>query len=49
MNVILYNPTAVRISAGNARERLADVVEMSQSQPVELQPYRQRADVGVGL
>jgi prevent-host-death family protein len=34
-----------KISVSKARERLSEVVEMSQSEPVELQHYGQRAAV----
>ena len=35
----------VKISVSKAREKLADVVEMSQSEPVELEHYGRRAAV----
>ena len=35
----------VKISVSKARERLSEVVEMSQVEPVELQHYGQRAAV----
>ena len=41
----LYNVTMVKISVSKARERLAEVVEMSQSEPVELEHYGRRAAV----
>ena len=37
----------VRISVSKARERLAEVVEMSHSEPVELEHYGRRAAVMV--
>ncbi len=42
---MLYNPIMVKMSVSKARERLSEVVEMSQSEPVELQHYGQRAAV----
>jgi len=37
--------TMVKISVSKARERLSEVVEMSQSEPVELEHYGRRAAV----
>ena len=37
----------VRISVSKAREKLSEVVEMSQSEPVELEHYGRRAAVVV--
>ncbi len=45
--MMLYNCTVAKISVSKARERLSEVVEMSQSEPVELQHYGQRAAVVV--
>ncbi len=42
---MLYNIGMVKISISKARERLSDVVEMSQSEPVELEHYGRRAAV----
>jgi antitoxin Phd len=42
---MLYNGPMVRISVSKAREKLADVVEMSQKEPVELEHYGRRAAV----
>ena len=42
---MLYNMTMVKISVSKARERLSEVVEMSQSEPVELEHYGRRAAV----
>jgi PHD/YefM family antitoxin component YafN of YafNO toxin-antitoxin module len=44
---MLYNMTMVKISVSKARERLSEVVEMSQSEPVELEHYGRRAAVMV--
>jgi antitoxin Phd len=41
----LYDAATVRISVSKAREKLSEVVEMSQSEPVELEHYRRRAAV----
>ena len=43
--IILYNLEMVKMSVSKARERLSEVVEMSQSQPVELEHYGRRAAV----
>jgi antitoxin Phd len=42
---MLYNIDMVKISVSKARERLSEVVEMSQSEPVELEHYGRRAAV----
>ncbi len=42
---MLYNIVMVKISISKARERLSDIVEMSQSEPVELEHYGRRAAV----
>ena len=44
---MLYNIDMVRISVSKAREKLSEVVEMSQSEPVELEHYGRRAAVVV--
>ena len=44
---LLYNNNMVRISVSKARERLSEVVEMSQSEPVMLELYGKRAAVMV--
>jgi len=44
---MLYNMAMVKISVSKARERLAEVVEISQSEPVELEHYGRRAAVMV--
>jgi PHD/YefM family antitoxin component YafN of YafNO toxin-antitoxin module len=44
---MLYNTAMVKISVSKARERLAEVVEMSHSEPVELEHYGRRAAVMV--
>ena len=44
---MLYNIIMVKISVSKARERLSEVVEMSQSEPVELELYGKRAAVMV--
>jgi PHD/YefM family antitoxin component YafN of YafNO toxin-antitoxin module len=44
---MLYNIDMVKISVSKARERLSEVVEMSQSEPVELEHYGRRAAVMV--
>ena len=44
---MLYNIAMVKISVSKARERLAEVVEMSHSEPVELEHYGRRAAVMV--
>lgn len=42
---MLYNMAMVKISVSKAREKLSEVVEMSQSEPVELEHYGRRAAV----
>ena len=42
---MLYNGEMVKISVSKAREKLSEVVEMSQSEPVELEHYGRRAAV----
>jgi PHD/YefM family antitoxin component YafN of YafNO toxin-antitoxin module len=42
---MLYNITMVKISVSKAREKLSEVVEMSQSEPVELEHYGRRAAI----
>jgi antitoxin Phd len=42
---MLYNMSMVKISVSKAREKLSEVVEMSQSEPVELEHYGRRAAV----
>ncbi len=42
---MLYNLDMVKMSVSKARERLSEVVEMSQSEPVELEHYGRRAAV----
>ena len=42
---MLYNMTMVKISVSKARERLSEVVELSQSEPVELEHYGRRAAI----
>ncbi len=42
---MLYNTDVVKISVSKARERLSEVVELSQSEPVELEHYGRRAAV----
>ena len=44
---VLYNAFMVKISVSKARERLSEVVEMSQSEPVVLELYGKRAAVMV--
>lgn len=44
---MLYNIDMVKISVSKAREKLSEVVEMSQSEPVELEHYGRRAAVMV--
>jgi len=44
---MLYNIAMVKISVSKAREKLSEVVEMSQSEPVELELYGRRAAVMV--
>jgi len=42
---MLYNLYMVKISVSKAREKLSEVVELSQSEPVELELYGRRAAV----
>jgi antitoxin Phd len=42
---MLYNGSVTKISVSKAREKLAEVVEMSQSEPVVLELYGRRAAV----
>ena len=42
---MLYNTEMAKISVSKAREKLSEVVEMSQSEPVELEHYGRRAAV----
>lgn len=42
---MLYNLYMVKISVSKAREKLSEVVEMSQSEPVELEHYGRRAAI----
>jgi PHD/YefM family antitoxin component YafN of YafNO toxin-antitoxin module len=42
---MMYNIDMVKISVSKARGRLAEVVEMSQSEPVELEHYGRRAAI----
>lgn len=42
---MLYNINMVKISVSEAREKLSEVVEMSQSEPVELEHYGRRAAI----
>ena len=42
---MLYNVAMVRISVSKARERLSEVVEMSHTEPVELEHYGRRAAI----
>jgi PHD/YefM family antitoxin component YafN of YafNO toxin-antitoxin module len=44
---MLYDKAMVKISVSKAREKLSEVVEMSQSEPVELEHYGRRAAVMV--
>ena len=44
---MLYNSAMNKISVSKAREKLSDVVEMSQSEPVVLELYGRRAAVVV--
>jgi antitoxin Phd len=45
MAPIVYNTVMVKISVSKARERLSEVVEMSQTEPVELEHYGRRAAI----
>jgi prevent-host-death family protein len=42
---MMYNADMVKISVSKAREKLSEVVEMSQREPVELEHYGRRAAV----
>jgi len=42
---MLYNTKMVKISVSKAREKLSEVVEMSQTEPVELEHYGRRAAI----
>ena len=42
---MLYNMKMVKISVSKAREKLSEVVEMSQTEPVELEHYGRRAAI----
>jgi PHD/YefM family antitoxin component YafN of YafNO toxin-antitoxin module len=42
---MLYNAGMAKISVSKAREKLSEVVEMSQSEPVELEHYGRRAAI----
>ena len=42
---MLYNVDMVKISVSKAREKLSEVVEMSQTEPVELEHYGRRAAI----
>ena len=42
---MLYNIGMVKISVSKAREKLSEVVELSQTEPVELEHYGRRAAV----
>ncbi len=44
---LLYNHFVSKISVSKAREKLSEVVEMSQSEPVVLERYGRRAAVVV--
>jgi antitoxin Phd len=44
---MLYNTDMSKISVSKARERLSEVVEMAQSEPVVLEHYGRRAAVVV--
>jgi len=44
---VLYNERMSKISVSKAREKLAEVVQMSQSEPVVLEHYGRRAAVVV--
>lgn len=44
---MLYNEKMVKISVSKAREKLSEVVEMSQTEPVEFELYGRRAAVMV--
>lgn len=42
---VLYNIGMAKISVSKAREKLSEVVELSQTEPVELEHYGRRAAV----
>lgn len=42
---MVYNVNMVKISVSKAREKLSEVVEMSQTEPVELEHYGRRAAI----
>jgi antitoxin Phd len=42
---MLYSVNMVKISVSKAREKLSEVVEMSQTEPVELEHYGRRAAI----
>jgi PHD/YefM family antitoxin component YafN of YafNO toxin-antitoxin module len=42
---MMYNIAMVKISVSKAREKLSEVVEMSQTEPVELEHYGRRAAI----
>jgi len=44
---MLYNGDMLKISVSKAREKLSEVVEMSQREPIELEHYGRRAAVMV--
>jgi PHD/YefM family antitoxin component YafN of YafNO toxin-antitoxin module len=47
MTTVLYNIEMVKISVSKAREKLSEVVAMSQTEPVELEHYGRRAAIMV--
>ena len=47
VTTMLYNIEMVKISVSKAREKLSEVVEMSQTEPVELEHYGRRAAIMV--
>jgi len=44
---VLYNVDMLKISVSKAREKLSEVVEMSRTEPVELEHYGRRAAIMV--
>jgi antitoxin Phd len=42
---VLHNGNMVKISVSKAREKLSEVVQMSQTEPVELEHYGRRAAI----
>jgi antitoxin Phd len=44
---VLYNIDMMKISVSKAREKLSEVVEMSRTEPVELEHYGRRAAIMV--